>query len=243
MKYAKWLGAIIGWILFRNIWGGIAGFIIGSVIDETQVKVFRKNSGTSSFSHINNFTTSLLYLSAAIMKSDGSAMRSELDFVRRFFTQQFGLEKANADILLLRDILKQEISVREVCLRIKQFMPFASRLQLIHYLFGLSTADGKLHPNEVSMIEQIGYYLEISLADVNSIKAMYWRDEKSDYQILGVEPSATDTEIKKAYRKMASKFHPDKVANEGEDVQRAATERFKKIQEAYDNIKKKRGMN
>lgn len=243
MKYAKWLGAIVGWILFRSIWGAITGFIIGSLIDEAQVRMYRRNSNASSFSHIHDFTTSLLYLSAAIMKSDGSALRSELDFVRRFFTHQFGHEKASADILTLRDILKQEIPVKEVCFRIKQFMPFASRLQLIHYLFGLSAADGKLHPNEISMIQQIAYYLGISFADVNSIKAMYWHDDDSDYKVLGIKPSATDAEIKTAYRKMASKFHPDKVANEGEDVQRAATERFKKIQEAYENIKKKRGMN
>jgi len=83
----------------------------------------------------------------------------------------------------------------------------------------------------------------INSADMNSIKAMYYRDSKSDYKILEVEENATEEEIKKAYRKMALKFHPDKVAQEGEEVQRSATEKFKKVQEAYENIKKKRGMN
>lgn len=243
MKYAKWIGAALGWILFRSIWAALAGFIIGSLIDEAQVKVYRGTSSSGSFGNVNDFTTSLLYLSAAVMKSDGSAMRSELHFIRRFFTQQFGEAKANADMLLLRDILKQEIPVREVCLRIKQFMPIASRLQLIHYLFGLSNADGKLHPNEISTIEQIAYYLGVPAPDVNSIKAMYWRDENSDYKILEIDRSASDEEVKKAYRKMANKFHPDKVASEGEEVQRAATEKFKKVQEAYENIKKQRGIN
>jgi DnaJ like chaperone protein len=243
MTYAKWIGAALGWILFKNIWGALTGFIIGSLIDEAQVKVYRGSSSAGPFRNINDFTTSLLYLSAAVMKSDGSAMRSELNFVRRFFTQQFGEAKANADMLLFRDILKQEISIRDVCLRIKQFMPIASRLQLIHYLFGLSNADGKLHPNEISIIEQIAYYLDIPSPDANAIKAMYWRDEDSDYRILEIDRSATDEEVKKAYRKMANKFHPDKVAREGEEVQRAATEKFKKVQEAYENIKKQRGIN
>jgi DnaJ like chaperone protein len=122
-------------------------------------------------------------------------------------------------------------------------MPIASRIQLIHYLFELSNADGKLHPNEVSTIEQIGYYLGISSSDVGSIKAMYWRDEDSDYKILEIDQSASEEEIKKAYRKMANKFHPDKVASEDEEVQRAATEKFKKVQKAYECIKKERGIN
>ena len=244
MKIAKWIGAILGWILLRNFYGVFLGFIIGSLIDEGQVRVYTGGNATSGpFGNINDFTTSLLYLSAAVIKADGSAMRSELDFVRRFFMQQFGEEKANADMLLLREILKQEIPVRDVCLRIKQFMPLASRLQLIHYLFGLSNADGILHPAEISVIEQIAYYLGVPSPDVNSIKAMYWRDEDSDYKILEIEKSASDEEIKKAYRKMANKFHPDKVASEGEEVQRAATEKFKKVQEAYENIKKRRGIN
>ena len=245
MKYAKWIGAILGWVLLRNFWGAFLGFIIGSFIDEGQVRVYRGNAGAgaSPFGNINDFTTSLLYLSAAVMKADGNAMRSELEFVRRFFTRQFGEAKATADMLLLREILKQEILVRDVCFRIKQFMPDASRLQLIHYLFGLSNADGHLHPNEISAIEQIASYLDIPSADVNSIKAMYWRDAESDYKILEIEKSATDEEVKKAYRKMANKFNPDKVASEGEEVQRAATEKFKKVQEAYENIKKQRGMN
>ncbi len=244
MKFAKWIGAILGWILLRNFYGAFLGFIIGSLIDDAQIKVYRGGSaGASPFGNINDFTTSLLYLSAAVMKADGNAMCSELDFVRRFFTQQFGEAKANADMLLLREILQKEIPVREVCERIKYFMPLASRLQLIHYLYGLSNADGQIHPAEISVIEQIAYALGISSADANSIKAMYFRDATSDYKILETEESATDEEIKKAYRKMANKFHPDKVASEGEEVQRAATEKFKKVQEAYENIKKQRGIN
>jgi DnaJ like chaperone protein len=70
---------------------------------------------------------------------------------------------------------------------------------------------------------------------------MYFRDVNSDYKILEIEPEATTEEIKKAYRKVAIKFHPDKVASLGEDVQKAAKEKFQKVLEAYENIKKQRG--
>jgi DnaJ like chaperone protein len=242
-KYAKWIGAILGFILTRRIWGAILGFMIGSLLDDTKVSVKTGRTSTASGFNANDFTTSLLILSAAIMKSDGTAKKSELDYVRNFFVRQFGEQKAYQDMLQLREMLKRDIPVQQVCAQINLFMPLASRQQLIHYLYGLSNADGSIHPAEIKVIEQIGYYLDISSADMSSMKAMYYRDAHGDYKILEIDERATDEEVKKAYRQMALKFHPDKVAQEGEAVQRAATEKFKKVQEAYENIKKKRGMN
>ena len=245
MSFGKWLGGGLGWALGGPV-GAIIGFALGSMLDNSEVTVSRggkTRTYSSASATVNDFTASLLVLSAAVMKSDGKVLKSELDFVRRFFIQQFGEAKANEDMLLLKEILKKEIPVSDVCSQIKQFMPLASRLQLIHYLYGLSKADGQIHQSEVSAIEQIAYYLGINSADMNSIKAMYYRDTQSDYKILEVEESASDEEIKKAYRKMALKFHPDKVAQEGEAVVKAATEKFKKVQEAYENVKKRRGMN
>ncbi|MDO8656191.1 MAG: DnaJ domain-containing protein [Nanoarchaeota archaeon] len=245
MAFGKWLGGGLGWALGGPI-GAIIGFALGSLLDESEVTVTRgRTTSSSSYASatVNDFTASLLVLSGAVMKSDGAVMKSELEFVRIFFTRQFGEEKARQDMLLLKEILKRTINLKEVCAQIKQFMPIASRLQLIHYLYGLSNSDGSIHPAEISTIEQIAYYMGINSADMNAIKAMYYRDATSDYKILETDEKAADEEIKKAYRKMALKFHPDKVAQEGEEVQRSATEKFKKVQEAYENIKKKRRMN
>src|ERR1035437_7343813 len=243
-KFAKWLGGGLGWALGGPM-GAILGFALGSMVDESEVSV-STSSGNRTFAQrhsVNDFTASLLVLSAAVMKSDGKVTKSELDFVRNFFIRQFGEQTANQDMLLLREMLKRDIPVHEVDAQIKPFMPLASRLQLIHYLYGLSNADGNLDQSEISTIEQIAYHLGIASADMNSIKAMYYRDKESDYKILEITDDVSDEEVKKAYRKMALKFHPDKVAQEGEEVQRAATEKFKKVQEAYENIKKRRGMN
>lgn len=248
-KFAKWLGGGLGWALGGPI-GAIIGFALGSLLDESEITVYKGgspppggNRGSFQRGSVNDFTASLLVLSAAIMKSDGIPKKSELDYIRSFFIRQFGEEKAYQDMLLLKEMLKRDIPVHDVCAQIKQFMPLASRQQLIHYLYGLSKADGHIHLAEIAMIEQIGHYMGIATADMNSMKAMYYRDAQSDYKILEVTEHASDDEIKKAYRKMALKFHPDKVAQEGHEVQRAATEKFKKVQEAYENIKKKRGIN
>ena len=236
IKFGKWLGGGLGWAL-GGPFGGIIGFALGSAFDGTETLNTENNQRTSN----GDFAMSLLVLSAAVMKSDGKMLKSELDFVKDFFTKQFGRENAAQQILMLKEILKKEIPLFDVCNQIKQHMPHAQRIQIVHYLFGISQADGHVHELELKTIETISNYLGLNSADFNSLKAMYFRDVNSDYKILEIEPEATTEEIKKAYRKVAIKFHPDKVASLGEDVQKAAKEKFQKVLEAYENIKKQRG--
>ena|SRR6218665_2213087 len=245
IKFGKWVGGGLGWALGGPL-GGVLGFALGSMFDAASVTV--QTNGGASFDqrraapHAGDFAASLLVLSAAVMKSDGRTLKSELDFVKTFLVHQFGEAQAQRHILLLKEILKQDIPLQDVCMQIRQYMPHAERLQLIHYLFGISKADGHVHPSELDTIAAISNYLGVNPADFNSLKAMYFRDTDSDYKILEIEPAATDEEVKKAYRKMAVKFHPDKVAALGDDVQRAAKEKFQKVQEAFENIKKQRGI-
>ena len=236
IKFGKWLGGGLGWALGGPL-GGIIGFALGSAFDGSETLNTENNQRTSN----GDFAMSLLVLSAAVMKSDGKMLKSELDFVKDFFTKQFGRENAAQQILMLKEILKKDIPLFDVCNQIKQHMPHAQRIQIVHYLFGISQADGHVHELELKTIETISNYLGLNSADFNSLKAMYFRDVNSDYKILEIEPEATTEEIKKAYRKVAIKFHPDKVASLGEDVQKAAKEKFQKVLEAYENIKKQRG--
>ncbi len=242
IKFGKWLGSGLGWA-FGGPLGGVLGFALGSLFDASDVK--DDGNANSKYSSVHqgagDFTVSLLVLSAAVMKSDGKTLKSEQDFVKKFLASQFGEERAQEQLLILKEILKQEIPLHDVCLQIKQFMPHSQRLQIIHYLFGISKADGHVHELELQTIQTIANYLGIGVPDFQSLKAMYFRDTNSDYKILEIEPSVSDDEVKKAYRKMAVKFHPDKVAALGEEVQKAANEKFQKVQQAYENIKKQRG--
>jgi DnaJ like chaperone protein len=243
MKLGKWVGGGIGWAFGGPI-GALVGFVLGALFDNASLIV--PDPGTAS---INNTTTqpgdfalSLLVLSAAVMKSDGKTLRSELDYVKKFLVNQFGSSQAQQLLQVLNDVLKKDIPVYEVCVQIRDHMPESARLQLLHYLYGISKADGEVSDQEVIMIDNIANYLNISGADAASIKAMYYRDTESDYRILEIAPTATDEEVKKAYRKMALKYHPDKVMDMGEAVQKAAEEKFKSLNDAYESIKKKRGM-
>jgi DnaJ like chaperone protein len=236
-KYGKWIGGGLGWALLGPL-GGVLGFVVGSMFDRTdgQQRIF---SGTTH----GDFTMSLLTLTAAVMKADGRIMKSELQYVRDYFTRSFGTAASQEAMLYLRDLLKQEIPLRDVCYQIKQRLDHSSRLQLLHFLFGVSKADGKVHPREVEVIERIAGYIGISPKDLESIKAMFYEDMDAAYRILGIEASVNDEEVKKAYRKMANKYHPDKVAYLGEDIRKAAAEKFRKVKDAYEAIKKDRDMN
>ena len=252
MKFGKWIGGGIGWALGGPL-GGILGYFIGAAFDtnsqpggQSQAGFSGRPSGSTGYSQQQtsrgDFMVSLVVLTAAVMKADGKVTQAELNYVKQFFVRQFGVETATDGIRMLRDVLKQQIPVYDVSRQIGQMLNYSSRLQLIDYLFGISNADGVLHTSEVNVIEIIANNMGISSTDYNSIKSMFVKqDADSAYKILGISPSATDDEVKKAYRKMAVENHPDKVAYLGEDVQRAAKEKFQKINEAYEAIKKQRG--
>lgn len=245
-KYAKWIGGGLGFTLGGPI-GAIIGFAIGAMIDNTSAVTTYDSatSGGRSYrrSTRGDFEISLLVLTAAVMKADGKVMKSELDYAKTFFTRQFGKNRADDQILLLRDIMKQPLNLRAVCEQIRQNMAHPLRLQLLHYIFGLAAADGSLATAEMRVIEDIARYLAISQKDYQSIRAMFGQDAHSAYKILEISESATESEIKKAYRKMAVKYHPDKVGHMGPEIQKAAKEKFQKVQEAYDAVKKERGFN
>ena len=234
MKYAGLIGAGLGFVAFGPI-GAIIGFGIGSFV---QKRGARKGPQTAG----GDFTMSMLVLSAAVIKADGRIEKSELDYVKQFFIKQFGPTHIDERMQLLADIIKKDYSLRQVSLQIKLNTTHATRLQMIQYLFGISQADGHVHPLEVDVIAKISSYIGVSLQDMESIKAMFVKDTNSYYKILEVEPNASDYEIRKAYRRMASKYHPDKLAHLGPEFQNGAQEKFVKVNEAYAALKKERGM-
>ena len=247
MKFGKFIGGGLGWALGGPI-GALVGFALGAAFDNAKIEtgadgmptVDTPRGGTTQ----GDFAVVLVVLSAAVMKADGKILRSELNYVREFFTRQFGKTESDHQMKLLRDVLNKEIPVRQVCLQIKSQMPHALRLQLMHYLFGIADADGHIDDSEVVMIKRIASYLGISPSDFESIRAMFQKgpSKENAYKILEIDPSVTDDQVKKAYRRMAVKYHPDKVSSLGEEFQLAAKEKFQKVQEAYETIKKERGM-
>jgi DnaJ like chaperone protein len=240
-KLGKWITGGLGWAIFGPI-GGIVGFVVGSMFDNTQVIYGRQEYEPGQPTTQGGYIMSLLVLVAAVMKADGKVLKSELDYTKQFFVRSFGPAAAAEAIKILRDLLNQSIPVTDVCHQIKQNMDHPSRLQLLHFLFGIAAADGIVHEAEHKLIKHIAESMGISQKDYESIESMFVANTDAAYKILEADPSATEDELKKAYRKMALKYHPDKVHYLGEDVQKAAHENFQKVNEAWETIKKQRGI-
>jgi DnaJ like chaperone protein len=244
-RYGSWIGGAIGWAFGGPI-GAIMGFAFGKMFADSSLA--QNEAGTAAGSRnrqstqAGDFSIALLVLSAAVMKADDRILQSELDYVKRFLRKNFGEAKGAQLTLLLRDVLKQSIGIREVTIQIKQNMDVAKRRLLLQYLFGIAQADGEMHPAEQDLIQQISHWMGISNADFKSIQEMFVGSTTDPYTVLEVERSATDSEIKKSYRKLVVKFHPDKTHDLGEDYRRQSRERFLAIQEAYEQIKRDRGI-
>ena len=242
MGFSKWIGGALGWSFGGPI-GGIIGLVLGNAVDSMSRSGQRTHDGAYNRGQTQSgdFEISLLILASVVIKADGKQDQSELDFVRRQFVGMYGKERANDAFKLFKDISKQDIPLQQVCLQIRQMMAHPSRLQLIHFLFGIAKADGIVTEKEVDVIQTIGNYLGISHLDFESIKAMFFSDSENAYKILEITKSATSDEIKKAYRTMAKKYHPDKVLHLGKEHQKGAEEKFRQVQEAYERLQKERG--
>ena len=234
----------------KMLWGGLGwalGGPIGAIIGYSLAGITGQAGGVYQSrgypqTQPGDFIVSMLVLFAFVMKADKQMLKSELDYVKQFLGKQFNRNQAQDFMTLFKDIVKQDYPLKDVCRQIVRSMDHPSRLELVHVLFGLSKADGHVHADEVKVIHTIARYLNINENDFESIRAMFFKDTLSDYTIIEVDPSASDSDVKKAYRKMATKYHPDKVGHLGKDLISLAEEKFKAVNDAYQNIKKERGI-
>ena len=190
----------------------------------------------------NSFFVSLLVLSSAVIKADGRTHPAELRTVREFIRTNFGEQAAAQAEQILQRLDREQVNIYSVGGQIAANMNYSQRLQLFQYLVSTATSDGDFSTSEKSVLEAIASAIRLTSTDAASIIAMYYKEADSAYTVLEISPSATDDEVRSAYRRMAMKYHPDRVATLGPEVQKAAEEKFKKIQEAYATIKKQRGI-
>lgn len=254
----KYIGAILGWYLGRGFFGGVIGYFIGSAADS----IFFKNKtggGTQgqrgrSFKDVfqqateqsvspGDFELNLLSLASIVIKADGRISQTELDYARQYFVRAYGKERANATFRTFNEVIKdREVSASRICNYLNQRTRYEVRLQILHFLFGIAQADGSVSQPEVNVLGTIAGYFRINHQDFESIKNMFVKKADSAYKILEIDKSASNDEVKKAFRTMAKKYHPDKLMDMDEAYRKGAEEKFRNVQEAYEQIQKERGV-
>jgi DnaJ like chaperone protein len=264
MALGKWIGGALGFMSGGPL-GMIVGMLIGTVFDAIAGSLSNNSSNTESSGtdssqqqfydgQRNSFLFSLLVLASYIIKADGRVMHSEMEFVRRFLRSNFGDAAVSQGEQILLKLFEEQDNmnagnpyafkdtIRQCCAQIAQNLSRSELLQLLNFLVLISQADGNVSSEEIAALKEIAQYLGLSAAEVDSMLNLGGDTLDDAYKVLEISPSATDDEVRKAYRRLALKHHPDRVATLGEDIKNAAQKKFQEINAAKERIYKSRGL-
>ncbi len=259
MAAGKWLGGFIGFMAGGPL-GALAGLVLGSIFDvmtekqtdDTNSRVYSQQQSMDG--QRNSFLFSLLVLASYIIKADGKIMHSEMELVRRFLRTNFGEASVKEGEDILKKLFQQQDQmnrtnpyafkdlIRQCCAQIAMNMGQSERLQLLNFLVMIAQSDGVVSTEEVTALKEVAIYLGLSNAEIDSMLNLKGNSIEDAYKVLEISPDATDDEVRKAYRKLALKHHPDRVATLGDDVRNAAQKKFQEINTAKERIYKARGI-
>ncbi len=250
------IGAFIGLLA-----GGLGGLLIGAAIGYVAGIALQQFVIGGLRIAQTELIESVFAVMGALCKADGVVARDEIKAVE----QMFGMLRLNAE---MRDLAKSAFNAGkqphfDLAAAVDRFAAISRGrgplLQLFLQLQCMAVAaDGQVHPEEHAMLVQIAARLGLSERDVAQLESLLRaatsgagggapgrpnQNRLADaYAALGVAPDATLAEIKRAYRKLISKNHPDKLAARGlpESMRGVAEERSREINAAYDLIKDSR---
>ena len=254
MKLGKWIGGIMGFMAMGPL-GALAGYAIGSLFDNAAYAPENMDAGNETYTgQRNSFLFSLLVMASYIIRADGKIMHSEMEFVRRFLRTNFGEDAVAEGEQILLNLFEQrkrmeatnpyafQNTIRECGAQIAANMSYEERLQLLSFLAQIARSDGNVCAAEIDALKEVAQSMQLSAKEVESMLNLSGNSLEEAYKVLEVEPTATDDEVRAAYRRLALKHHPDRVATLGEDIRKAAEEKFQSINNAKERIYKARGM-
>ena len=255
MAIGKWIGGVIGWMAGGPL-GALAGFVIGSLFDSTVIttNIQTQNNDDPTIGHRNSFLFSMLVMASYIIKADGKIMHSEMEFVRRFLRDNFGEQAMNEGNQILLNLFDQrkrmdavnpnsfKQTIYDCGQQIAANLNYGERLQLLRFLAMIAMSDGNVCVQEIEALREVATAMNLSANDVDSMLNLGSSNLDAAYKVLEIDPSATDDEVKAAYRALAKKHHPDRVATLGDDIHKAAEEKFRQINEAKEQIFKARNI-
>lgn len=255
----KFIGFIAGFYFF-GFFGALLGLFVGSFFDRL------KAYGAGAINPLQNALRQAVFLETAFVsmgklaKADGVVSQDEIDHVEAFM-QKLGMtaDHRQKAIAWFRQGADPAFDIKPACQRFMAICGNTRNLRqvLLVYLIVMAFADGHLHPAEEALLAEIAAHLGYNQAEFRQLMDMVLNQShfgggqvsqadtlEDAYKALGVSRDSTDAEVKRAYRRLMSQYHPDKLIGQGmpEDMIKMATEQSKEIQLAHDLIKKSRGI-
>lgn len=241
---ARWkgkaIGAGLGWV-FGGPFGAILGAVTGNIIDKTLSGGVAIEEPIGNYDRSLNFVTHLVGILVSIAKADGRLNAHEINIIERSFLN-FGFR--GDDLSFIRSLIEQtsrtDLDLDNICYEYKQYSNYEERLTLLRIIYLVAFADDVLHPNEERMINRVIEHLDIYPEDAYEIRGEFRNDQDKNYNILGIDRNTSAEDIKKAYRILSKKYHPDKVTHLGDEFAKIANDKFQTINEAYKNIRQEK---
>lgn len=259
MGAGKWIGGILGFMAGGPL-GALAGFAMGALFDSSTTNTengrgfYGQPEDTGYAGHRNSFLFSMLVMASYIIRADGRIMHSEMEYVRQFLRRNFGEQAVGEGQQILLNLFEErkqmdrqnpnafKNTIRDCGAQIAANLSYEERLQLLSFLANIAKSDGHISPEEIDALKEVAVYMGLSASEAESMLNLGGSSLEEAYKVLEITPEATDQEVRAAYRRLALKHHPDRVATLGEDVKKAAEEKFQEINNAKERIYKARGM-
>jgi DnaJ like chaperone protein len=239
----KIVGAGLGWFVGGPI-GALLGGIIGHYVKDAPLGAPEAISEDPELRRQRQeffFVANLVGILSIVMKSDGEVSEGEVKTARRFFSERLGYQGESLDIVkdLLKQALEADLNLEALCLDFRNKSDYSVRMLLMECLNDVAHADGGMHQAEERVIERVAVLLGVDARDWKRGSPSFGTRPTAapnDYEVLGLTPGAGEEEVKKAYRDLVKKYHPDRVGHLGEEFKELAHKKFLEIQQAYDRL-------
>lgn len=251
--------ALLG-LYFFGIFGAFLGYIAGSFIDRYRAYGAGAINPFTSAQRQTVFLETVFILMGKLAKADGHISQEEINHVEGFM-QKLGMSAEHRQRAIA--LFKQGTAPGfDHAPKLNEFMIVCGHTHnlaqmLLVYLIVMAVADGHMDAAEESLLRDVARYLGYDssafrqLLDMVLSQSHFARGQPPSattlddaYKALGVTRESSDQEVKRAYRKLMSQYHPDKLMGQGmpEDMIAMATAKSQEVQAAYDVIRKSRNM-
>ncbi|HHM05768.1 MAG TPA: co-chaperone DjlA [Gammaproteobacteria bacterium] len=258
--WGKVLGGAFGWMLGGPL-GALIGAALGHNLDRKVDSLGLGGFAPGEQQRVQTaFFTALFSVMGHVAKADGRVSEDEIQIAKAMM-DRLGLneEMRQAAIRLFNEGKRADFPLDEVLDQFKTEVRRRRNLErmFLELLLQAALADGRMDPAERRLLLRVSQRLGFSAAEFEQLEAMIGaargfgsraRASRTDtlaeaYKVLSVSPEASDAEVKKAYRRLMSQHHPDKLVAKGlpEEMMKVAAERTHEIRTAYERIREARG--